>query len=336
MQKSIYRDVLKKSWEIVLNNKMLWLFGLIVALLGTGGEFHILMKALSSSNQGAPKIVHGLGINGILNIHNLLVHSPLEFSLILMASFAILFLVGFLIWTVIVAQVSLINGIDKEVGNKKINFKESIGMGVKKFSSILGLNAISEIFVYSILFLLGAAIMYFLEFNFWFYAAMYLIFFLILAPAAIIIAFIVKYAIAYVVLKNKDFFESIRLAVKLFLNNWIVSLEMAFILCLINIIVGVIAILLVMMISIPLSTVAFLYYSMSYYAGAWVAMILMTIFDVFVIGFAGAFLATFQWTNWVILFKKLNSRETVVSKIERVVMAVPGWVKGLRHCNKIT
>lgn len=329
MQKSIYRDVLKKSWEILLNNKMLWLFGLIVALLGTGGEFHILMKALSGLNQ-RPGIARGFSVHGILNIHGLLVSRPLEFALILMAVFAILFLVGFLIWTVIVSEVSLINGIDKEAGNKKVNFNESINLGVGKFSSILGLNAISEILVYLVLCVLGLTSLYSLELNFWLYTVLYAVMFLILAPLAIITAFIMKYAIAYVVLKNKEFFEAIILAVKLFLNNWIISLEMAFILCLVNIIVGVIAILLVMMISIPFSTLAFLYYSMNYYIGAWVMMILMMILDVLVIGFAGAFLAAFQWANWVVLFKKLNSRETVVSKIERAAAAFPKWVKAIK------
>lgn len=331
-KKNIYRQIFKQAWEVVKNNKLLWFFGLFAALLGNGGEYQILLKLLNNIKIGEGmhfmRPMAAMGQGNFRGIVSFLSYNPLEFALVLMAAFAILFFVGFFLWLAIVSQIALIEGANKSLARKKIDYNEGIDSGIKKFAPILGLNIVAKLLVLFIVFGLGLPLLFLIaRGNGLFGKVLYILVFLILVSFGIIISFIAKYAVAYVVLKKEDFINSIKLAIKLFLNNWIVSLEMALMLLLINIIAGFAVVSVIILVSLPLATIALIYFLSGFFVGAWFIIILMAIINLIIIGFVGAFLCAFQWTSWVALFKKLTSKEGILSKIDRSVKAIPEWVK---------
>lgn len=325
--KNIYRDVLRQAWDIIKKNKILWFFGLFAALLGNGGEYQILIKVVDHVGGASNLAKSALGFS-FGDVYRFLTYNPFEFALVLTAVFAILFLTGFLIWLVIVSQGALIKGASAGSGKKKFDFREGIGAGMEKFAPLLGINVLSKVLIFSVLFGLGIPLMFsMLKINNIAGVVLYLIFFIILISLAIIISFIAKFAAAFVVLKDKDFFSSVKDAFRLFCDNWVVSLEMALILFLLNAAIGLLLVFLIALIYMPLATAAFMYFLSGFWIGSWVMIILMAALSFGLVGFIGAILASFQWASWVILFKKLTSRETVLSKIERAVVGFPQWVK---------
>ena len=58
--------------------------------------------------------------------------------------------------------------------------------------------------------------------------------FLIFVPVVVIISFVAKYAICYVVIKGYSLKKALAKAWKLFLDNWIISLEMSLTLLLLS------------------------------------------------------------------------------------------------------
>ncbi len=334
--KNIYRQIFKQAWDVVKNNKLLWSFGLFAALLGNGGEYQALLKLLNNIRIGEGmhfiRPMAGMGQGNFRGVVNFLSYNPLEFALILMAAFAILFFIGFFIWMAIVSQIALIEGANKSLARKKIDYNEGIDSGIKKFAPILGLNIIAKLLVLFIVFGLGLPLLFLIaSVNSLFSIVLYVLIFLILVSFGIIISFIAKYAVAYVVLKKENFIDAIKLAIDLFLNNWVASLEMALMLFLINIIAGFAVVSVIILVSLPLATIALIYFLSGFFVGAWLVIIIMAIINFIIIGFVGALLSAFQWTSWVALFKKLTSKEGVLSKIDRSVRAIPEWVKSHMH-----
>ncbi|MFH0854220.1 MAG: hypothetical protein V1891_01880 [bacterium] len=329
--KNIYRDVLKQAWDITSKNKILWFLGLFAALLGNGGEYQILINIADKIGNGANNLSSKISFNFSFifsNVYKFLTYNPLEFALMLACVFAFLFLTGFFIWMVMVSQCALIDGVNKICGKKKIVFSEGMNIGMQKFVTILGINIMAKILIFSILFGAGIPLLFkTAEINGLVAIFSYLVFFVFLIPLAIIISFIAKYAIAFAVLKNKNFLYSIKGAFNLFRDNWVVSLEMALILFLLNIAVGILAVFIVALIYIPLSAVSFMYFLSGFMAGSWFIIFLIAVLTISIVGFIGSLLAVFQWASWIILFKKLTSRETVLSKIERSVIGFPQWVR---------
>lgn len=207
LKKNIYRDVLKKAWAVTSKNKVLWFFGLLVALLGNGGECQILINVVDKigNSSNLNNTFSRLNFTEIFSsVYKFLAYNPIEFALALTAVCAILFLAGFFIWIVIVSQSALIDGINKAMGKKNLEFNEGITIGIKKFVPVLGINVLAKILIFLILFGGGIPLL-FLTFKVDSIVGvfLYLLLFLVLIPFSIIISFIAKYATAYVVLKNK-------------------------------------------------------------------------------------------------------------------------------------
>jgi len=153
-------------------------------------------------------------------------------------------------------------------------------------------------------------------------AILYFIFFIILFAVALILAFITKYAIAFIVLKNKSLTDSIISAWTLFKNNWLVSLEMTFILFAISIIFSLAIILSVMIAAIPMALLFILGLWFNWFFLYVLANILFIVLALAIVVIGGSFLTVFQTTAWVHLFTQLNSKAGPESKLERVFSRV--------------
>ncbi len=307
-----YRTIIKNAWGQIKTHKWLWLFGLFAALLGNGGEVDVLFQNNKLTN--APLFLNNLkdnfarlDLNAVKDgIYTALSTTPLisVLSLAITLIFILLF-----VWLVTVSQGALIEGASKLDDNKKINFKEALNKGVEKFWSILGLNIATRFILYFILIILSIPFAMLYLFNSSPNAITFitLLAFILLVPIAIILSFILKYAFAYVIIKNQPAVPAFVLSWRLFATNWLISIEMAILLFLINMVVGVLLVIAIVLLVLPFLGLIILMILLQNQVGLNIAIGLGMLISLMLLLFTGAGLSAFQYSAWTILFQKLIS-----------------------------
>ena len=140
------------------------------------------------------------------------------------------------------------------------------------------------------------------------YKLTYLIAFLVLIPVAIILSFVIKYAIAYIIIKGSSLKDAVQNGYKLFINNWLVSLEMAFLLFVATFLAAIIVI-------IAAGTLNTIFAFLTIIAGKllpgfsfWLFIVIRSILILLITVFAGALLTTWQIASWTGLFVQLTGK----------------------------
>jgi len=323
---SLYRNIIKKAINNTWQNRYLWFFGLFAALLiGSGSEFSILYRGLSGESQGAffPGIrsIMETGVfsaQTIPNLGRLFMEEPFSVIMIMLVGTIVLILFAFLVWLTIISQAALVNNSALIIGKKKNNFQDGINAGMKNFWSVFSLNLIVRLFVYIIFLLVSLPLILSAGRNVAGSNLAFGILFLLFIPVAVALSFIIKYAIAYSVIKRTDIFESIKLGWDLFAKNWIISLEMAFLLFFINFVAGFLIIVSLLILAVPVLFLGFILLKVG--AGFAFGLVMMLGFFLFLaaIGISGALLATFQISAWTGLFIELISKGGA-SKLSRLM-----------------
>ncbi len=306
---SLYRNILKLALKSTWQNKYLWIFGLFASILGTGGSYEILINGNINNSIFEIKkfLINTQILNGkfFINLSKLAITDPFSFFVtmfILITIFTIFFL---LLYVAIVSQAALVNNAALIYSNKKHDFQNGIEAGKKNFLPVLSINIILKIIISLILIIISLPITFNKgEINYA-QSIYYVTSFIILIPVVVIISFISKYAIAYIIIKKNNILKSIQNAWSLFKNNWLISLEMAFILLFINIIFNFILLLVILILAIPFLLLFFAFYFLKSLIAIW-AIIFVGFLSLFlVISLAAAVLSTFQISSWTYLFIKL-------------------------------
>lgn len=313
----------------------MWIFGFFTAILGGGGEYEILLDGSRRMTEEATSFpfiskLIDLGVfssSFFIDLGKLILVDPFTFfvSLFILVLFLSIFV--FLLWITITSQAALFDSISRLHDRKKISMRKEFYVGMKYFGPVLGLNIIAKVIASIVLMVIGLPLYYFVfqtDSPGWI-LFIYLLAFLVFLPAVIIIYFVTKYAIAYVVIGKKRFLESLDFGWKLFAKNWLVSLEMAAILLIINIAV----ILGLIIVSIPILTPFTLLAYLMIIFNSGLGFLFMMIFGMFIaltiISVVGAWFSTFQISSWILLYMRLV-KEGGVSKIIRVFSVLPSKV----------
>jgi hypothetical protein len=323
---SLYKTILGQAWKTTWNYKYLWFFGIFAALLGSGGEYEILFRSFSSdASQAVFPGWQSIAETGIFNIQNMgqaIKEDPLAFMTVIIIFLITLALFGFLIWLAVISQAALVNNAAGYINGKKNDFKSGIAKAGEKFWPVFSLNIIIKLVIYlafvlvSLPVVLTAASQGPVAAN-----LTYIIAFIIFIPVALALSFVVKYAIAYVIIKNSGFIESIKSGWQLFTKNWLVSIEMAFVLFLINFFVGLLLILMVLTLTIPFLFLSVAAFKLANIAGFWLIATLALIIFLVIVILGGALLSTFQISSWTGLFIQLVNKGGI-SKIARIAEGI--------------
>lgn len=322
----IFREVLKKAWSITWNHKFLWAFGLFAAFLGTGGEFEILFNDWGrfqefSKNLTTIQDLYQTGlINTILsNFKTFLVQYPFQALLIL---FIFLVVAVVLIWLIVVSQIGMVFNVKEILQQRPGGITRGYRAGLKFFGNVLVLDIIAKLLAYGLLFVVSLPLLtFFLVKNSELSANIFIIIaFLIILPLNLIISFIIKYAIFYLVMQEKKFWEAFKEGWRLFLKNWLLSLEMAALVLLIGLAAGLALILAIVFVAAPFALLAFIMILFNFKAAFWVVVIVgLVVISVLIIA-AGAVLSAFQYSAWVLFFSRLLEGRAK-SKIIRLLVA---------------
>lgn len=316
--------MLKKAWQITWQNKFLWLFGLLTALIGNGSIYEILVRGFTKIGETSLALEHITWTRIFLlltDIKEFLAENQLAmffFSLLLFSCLALFVLV---IWLAIVARGALLASIAKINKKEKINLSEGWALGKKFFWQILGINILARSLIFAFLLVITIPTLLFLKETsgaMWQNLLLYLLTFVLFIALALIISLLNIYASAFVVIKNCKFFEAIQKSWNLFVKNWLVSLEMGLILFLISFCAGLLFLILSGLLAIPFILLFVAFYYLNFQSAlivislfailAWLCLLILT----------GAFLSAFQFSSWTLLFINLNKKK-IFSKLMRFV-----------------
>ncbi|MBU4482030.1 hypothetical protein L6278_02460 [Candidatus Parcubacteria bacterium] len=320
----IYRPILKIAWQILWRAKYLWFFGFFAVLVSNSGEVNLAINNFSSVGKQTDSLfsLKDLYSNGLIGtLFSRLSEMFANFNagvLVLLLILVALFL--FILWLAITSQAGLIFGADKEYRKQISNFSSCFKAGRQNFWQVLGLNVIGKLIIFGLMFVLGAPLawLYLKSTSSTAQFLFILLSFIILIPLAIIISFVIKYAIIFVVLNKQKVKESLKNGWNLFIKNWVVSIEMAILLFFVSILAGLAMVIVAIILAIPLSLLLYLFYAIQVQGFLMVATIIVFVALILVLFWIGALLSTYQMTCWVLLFDKLTSSQ-VYSKIARFI-----------------
>ncbi len=320
----LYRNILRQAWKITWQYKYLWFFGLFAALLGNGGEYEILFRGVNNANTplfpGLQNFVQSgfFSRQTLANIGVIIRTDTASFIIALVLGLVILLLFFFLVWLSVSSQAALVNNSAGYFLNKKSDFKTGMAVGSQKFWPVFGYNVIIKAVLYLAFILMGIPLLYIVpRLGLVWGGIIYFIFFIVFMVLVLGVSFMLKYSIAFLVVKGNKFLESIKLGWNLFISNWLISLEMAFILFFISLVVSLLYFLVILALGIP---VVFLLIASAKVAASMflVVAFLALIFYVLSLAFVGATLSTFQISTWTGLFVQLVNKGGE-SKIVRIV-----------------
>jgi len=321
---STYRDVLKRAFTTTIKNKFLWFFGFFAAFLGTAGEFEPLFKNYTNIGDRSQDILSLQSIyqEGILySLYNTLelffTAYPWQAFLFLLMFFVIFIIV---VWLAIVAQIALFDSAYKLDKGQSVRFGDGYRIGNKHFGSVLLINIVVKVLLYALFIVIGAPLItWFLVKNTLLGGLVFVtLVFIIFIPASIIVSFIVKYAIAYIVIKGKNVGESVKLGWNLFKKNWLISIEMAFLILAIGLGVGLVIMLGMGLTSVPFIILGMISFFINSSTGFSIAVVLGTITWFALLAIVGSAFVAFQYTAWTFLFVKLTEQKAE-SKFTRLI-----------------
>ena len=325
---TLYRDVLKNAWLITWRHKFLWIFGFFIAIiLGNGGEVEILFNNYqtimdSQDTVSSIKNLYQTGFVNIIisNIQYLFSHQPLAGIFIVIIFVALLIA---LIWLAVTSQAALFSSVSKFSNKENVNFAGAYKTGRKFFAPVFAVNILGRLAIWILFIVVGLPLLtlYLLKGNLLGAFLFTILAVVVLLPLMLIISFIIKYAIAYLVIKNYHAWDAIRAGWKLFIKNWLVSVEMTVIIFLVSILAGFVFILVAAVVAIPFVLWAILALFLATASGFTAAISIGIVPVVLTFTILGAIFSTFQQTAWVLLFQRL-AEEKAVSKIFRLVESV--------------
>lgn len=300
-----YRQILTQAFKIAWQNPGLWFFGFFIALWG-GGELELMFggygfggqETVFSFWQGLAEggLFTAAGLKGMIKI---LFTNPLYLFVSALICLAVLGLTALFLWLIAVSQTAVIGQAVAISQSKKLSWQESFGRGREKFWPVLTLNIVLRIFLGVIFGGLGLLAL----FKFPGHLVVYVIGFDLFFIAGLIASFIFKYAICGAVLRDWRFKPALKSAWRIFLSNWLVSLEVALILFLIYSAVNL-----------------FLFFSLTWlllsaikiYYSFWLALFFIFLVLAAIFVAVHVILAIFHWAVWAIVFELVADKKPVL------------------------
>lgn len=322
-----YRTILKQAWKISWKNKILWFFGFFASLISFSAEFKVISRSLNQEmglkTLNNFKLFLNTGIfskDSWFNFIELLKNDPAS---ILFLALILILLIGvsiFFAWLSTVSQISIINSVKNIIEEKKekITIKNSIKNGNKKFWPVFLMNIMISLITNIIYLLISFLFVLVIIKNQVTATILYGIIFIIFIPISLFLSFIIKYAIAYIVIEKEKFTTAIKRGWNLFFNNWLISIEMAIVLFFINILA-------IILISFLSYIIFFLFFGIALSTTLiaspaiifWAILIIGALIILAIMVLGGAILNTFQISSWTDLFIKIKD-EKKEAKLERI------------------
>ncbi|MFA5048185.1 MAG: hypothetical protein WC516_04150 [Patescibacteria group bacterium] len=337
---SLYRPILRKSWLITKKFKSLWFFGIFATLVSSGGEYEIISRAVYNPSGGGffNDIINSfrLGINNGLTMagghlwQNIWLsltqntQSMLTAIIILVAAVAVTL---FIVWLTTVSQIGIIRNVALADKNKKISINEGISFGNANFWPVLLSNIVLRVILFALFWIIGKELLFLHKTGLWGIIAYY-VSFILFVIITLLVSFIIKYQIYYLLLKKQSFIDSFKSAWKLFIKNWLISLEMALLMFLVYLVMAFISLFISAVLWALFFSIVPIYLSILPFAVKLALAGLSVVLSVVIAIFIASITTTFQWTGWTILFNKLDGgdEESKIARLSQQIQQIPDYL----------
>jgi hypothetical protein len=322
MKEPLYFQALKHSWALAFKHKLLWVFGIFALFLGQMGFMEFLFKALKagSINTWSSKCMTFVSYfkdsGGFASFKMPWTSVPWAICLLI-----ILFgLVAVFLFLAISSQGAIIKAAALYAKNDKKmpSVTTSWQAGVSHFWRLLGINLLKKLLIMCLTVFVGWGAWSAVTGSYSGWAVV--IFFLIFLLAIIVgfaLSFLTIYAAGYVVVEEYSFLKSLKASWRLFVDHWLVSVEVGLIIILTNVILFVILLVGFLVLFFPtliLWAVSFATAKVGLYlAGILIGLLLFTIYAVLVV----AIHTVFTTSVWTYLFMKMH-KHGLKSKIVHI------------------
>lgn len=302
----LYKEALARGWQLTTKHSFLWLFGLFALFIsGNGGEFDIYFRNINSLTSSLSIFNPEFWKNNewliLIKKMSALGHTNLWLTIIL----GIIFLIAaaVVIYFIIISQIALMDAASKYPKNK-ITFHQSFQDSRGYFWPVLLINICSRLVIGAFLMLLAVPFLkIFTSQNYFTYESIYyLMALLILVPVVLIVSFLNKFAINYLVIQKEKLIGSLKKSFKLFINNWLVSLEMALIFFILSLLLGLFVILAIAVLITPFITFSLMSSMANFYTIMMIAILLAVVSVIL----AASIFSTWQYSSWTYLFIELT------------------------------
>ena len=332
----LYRVILKRAWNISWKNKWLWFLGFFAAFLTNETVYESIIGTFQSRFQGRDFVLLtkdflGVGLFDVFQwsfIESWWHSSTLTFTFLLLVTIAFVCLLLFFIFLSIISQAGLIKSAIAIDVHKKYGLKQAFKAGIDKFWPVLGLNILTKVGLFGIFVLLAylfAMLIQAISINAIDYI-LYVLFAVVLIFGALIIYYLTIYGTAFIVLRGKGVFESLKMSWHIFVRNILINIEMALILFAFVVLLTIVYLAVLFLVGAPIVLLYFILSAAAAQKGIILLYGLATIIFIVVTIFFGAWYSTFQISCWALLFEELALKRGR-SKFLRVIDAIFGKSK---------
>ncbi|NCO04821.1 MAG: hypothetical protein GW939_01580 [Candidatus Magasanikbacteria bacterium] len=234
----LYRSSLHFSWRLIWDHKLLWVFGLFAAFFGQMGLVDLVGKITSVSTR---YVAFG-PLDVALSFFSLpsFIHFSFDQWAVYIWLFVLLLAIGIgLLFVSIVSQGALVHSVsqaDKQKRKKRpIDIDHAWHAGITHFWRLLSLNIIKKASLFILSVVVGFSAANAILSGGTFDAVVFVCLFLLAIMLGFILSSMLVYAAGYVVIEEYRFKQAIQAAWHLFLDHWLVSLEVGVIILLANI-----------------------------------------------------------------------------------------------------
>jgi hypothetical protein len=301
-----YRSMLKNSARLTWQNKNLWFFGLFATIFGLGAEYDFILNFFMDKTSDKASIFSMLNESGILNTHLLanvasaFARNPAVSGIALLVLLMIIFLVGFVVWLVVVSIGAIINNSGQIIGGKSVQFRDGAEVGMKKFWPIFSLAAAQKILVSLFILTLGYSALYSVG-NF---RLVYIVLFVLFLLSVFTMTMLFRFSLSLIILKGKNIKTALKDAWELALKNWVIVVEMELILLGISSLAVIVIFFVTLNFTFVLLLLVNLLIKLNPVLGFW-SMILFILLVAVAIVVASILLTTFVIIAWNNLFIEL-------------------------------
>lgn len=305
MRTPLYREVVKEAFEITRHKKYLWLFGLLAAFLGNGGALELFIKVFSQIvNRG---VTFTESLRMVLTGWRTLPWAVDTISLAVVLV-AILFAIGVLFFVaIILSHGSLVLSCAQIHKGKDVKQTKMWLVAWRSFWPLAIVVVLFKLLVVASVGLVAWPLHLILEARAgaWL-TVLFPLIFIVVVCFILVCSFLSFYAASFILIEKKELPDAVAEGWQLFIDHWLVSIEMAGVTFLTSIAAGLAALIGVIILAIPFSLIAALSFV---YVVPIIGIVSIFISSFLVLGlvfYIGSLLATFQTAAWVILFIRMR------------------------------
>lgn len=323
---SFYKNVFKQALKLTWNNKLFWFLGVFTVFFSTSVEIEMVDNFFGSGRNYLYNfkdiLQNSLFKKGMVEgLQNLINTRMLSFMLVLGLILLVLMIISVIAQILITAQsATLIKVGSPDLKNhKNFSWLDSLSQNKKLIVPVALLDLFLKIMVNLFLVIISLPLLLGNQnpSSGW----TYVLFFMVLFPAAIVTAFVVRYMSCYLIVYGYSMKEAVIRGWRLFAKNWLISAEMSLVLFLINIFGSILVVFVILAVANPLWFLAILVNQYVYNGGFYVILALSYVVYFVLFAWGASLLSVFNISSWTSLFLQLDKLGGE-SKISRVVTGI--------------